>query len=372
MIQVDENGLKKTPLYNHYVKSGARVTDFGGWGLPIQFTKIQTEHDAVRNAVGLFDASHMGEILVTGDDVINWFNQIITNDATKVEDLQAQYTAITKEDGGTLDDLIYYKTDANRIVVTANASNTDKIYDWLVKHNPDNAVKIEDQTDQIGLIAVQGPKADETLQKLTDANLAELAYYRFQPHQTIAGVADVVISRTGYTGETGFELYVPWDETQKVWDALLEAGQEFGIAECALGARDTLRLEAGLALYGNDLSEDINPYEGGIGFAVKLDKEAHFPGKDVLAAHRAKEQKRVSRGFELTGKGIARQHSKVFDKDDNEIGEVTSGTKSPTFGKSIGYMLVDKDAAPFGEKVTIEVRNKRIQADVVKKNWLKR
>lgn len=370
--ELDENGVKKTPMYDLYVKRGAKITDFGGWAMPIQFTSIQEEHEAVRNRVGLFDASHMGEIEVTGDDVIGWINKLITNDATKVENGQAQYCAMTKEDGNTLDDLIWYKDNDKRLMITCNAGNQDKIYNWVVAHNENNEVNIDFQSNRIGLVAIQGPKSEAVLAKVTDADLSAIKYYHFERNHTVAGVDNVVISRTGYTGEDGFELYIPWNESMKVWEALYEAGQEFGIAECALGARDTLRLEAGLPLYGNDLSEEINPYEGGIAFFVKLDKEADFPGKEALKAHKALDKKRVSRGFEITGKGIARQHYLVYDAEGNEIGEVTSATKGPTVGKAIGFMLVDKDAAPLGGEVFIDIRGKKVAADVVKKDWLKR
>ena len=374
MPRVDENGLKKTPMYDYYVEQGLTITDFGGWGLPIQFTKITEEHKAVRERVGLFDAGHMGEIRITGEKALDFVNRLITNDATKVKDNQAMYTAVTNEDGGTLDDVIFYKRSDEKITFTPNASNTQKIYDWFVQHNKDNEVEIEDITDDYGLIAIQGPKAEATLQKITEADLSDLAPFMYLSDQKVADIKNVVISRTGYTGEDGFELYVPFDAQVDIWKALLEAGAEFSIAECALGARDTLRLEAGLALYGNDLSEEINPIEGGIGFVVKTDdkKEVDYPGKEALEAYRKKADKRLSRGFELTGRGIARAGMAVQAEDGTKIGIVTSGTKSLTFGKSIGYVLIDKEYAKFGNEIFIEVRKKLVPAEIVKKDWLRR
>lgn len=374
MPRVDENGLKKTPMYDYYVEQGLTITDFGGWGLPIQFTKITEEHKAVRERVGLFDAGHMGEIRITGEKALDFVNRLITNDATKVKDNQAMYTAVTNEDGGTLDDVIFYKRSDEKITFTPNASNTQKIYDWFVQHNKDNEVEIEDITDDYGLIAIQGPKAEATLQKITEADLSDLAPFMYLSDQKVADIKNVVISRTGYTGEDGFELYVPFDAQVDIWKALLEAGAEFTIAECALGARDTLRLEAGLALYGNDLSEEINPIEGGIGFVVKTDdkKEVDYPGKEALEAYRKKADKRLSRGFELTGRGIARAGMAVQAEDGTKIGIVTSGTKSLTFGKSIGYVLIDKEYAKFGNEIFIEVRKKLVPAEIVKKDWLRR
>ncbi len=374
MIQTDSNGLKKTPLYDYYVDElGAKITDFGGWALPIQITKIQEEHDAVRNSVGLFDASHMGEVRVAGEGALEWLNGIVTNNILGTDDNQGVYTAVTNEEGGTLDDLIIYKLSDDNLMLTPNSGNYEKIYEWLQDHN-DGDVEITNETADYGLIAIQGPNSEKVLSKLTDTDLSAIKSYRFETGTTVGGVDNVVISRTGYTGEDGFELYIPWDETLNIWKQLVEAGEEYDIAECALGARDTLRLEAGLALYGNDLSEDINPIEGGIGFTVKTGdkKEEDYPGKQALEEFRAKDHKRQSRGFELKGRGIARPGMKVKLEDGTEIGEVTSGTKSPTFDIALGNMLIDNNHSDFGNEVFIEVRNKLVPAEVVRKDWLRR
>lgn len=374
MPRLDEKGLKKTPLYDYYLEKGLDITDFSGWGLPIQFTKIKEEHQAVRDSVGLFDAGHMGEVRITGEKALEFVNGLITNDATKVEDNQAMYTAVTNEEGGTLDDVIFYKRSDEWITFTPNASNTEKIYNWFVAHNTNHEVEIENVTDDYGLIAIQGPKAEAVLQKVTDIDLATLAPFHYLSDQEVAKVKQVVISRTGYTGEDGFELYMPYEEQLTLWKHLLEAGAEFDILECGLGARDTLRLEAGLALYGNDLSESINPIEGGIGFVVKTGekKAVDYPGKSALEAYRKQEDKQLSRGFELIGRGIARSGMLVQTEDSTEIGVVTSGTKSLTFNKSIGYVLVDKKYADYGNEVYINIRNKPVAAKIVKKDWLRR
>ncbi|AMB93760.1 glycine cleavage system aminomethyltransferase GcvT [Aerococcus sanguinicola] len=370
-MSVNLEGLKHSPLFDYYVEKGLNLTDFGGWALPIQFTSQIDEHHAVRNKVGLFETSHMGEIIVKGEEAENFLNSLITNDISKCAVNQAQYTAVVKEDGGTLDDLINYRKAEDEFMVTPNGANKEKILAWLNEHN-DGQVEITDISDQVGLIPIQGPKAQAVLEKLTDTDLDSIKPFHFLDDQTVAGIDHVMISRTGYTGEDGFELYLKWEDTADLWKALLEAGEEYGIQECGLGARDTLRLEGGMCLYGQDLTEDINPLEGGIGFAVKVDKEVPFIGQDYLKAQKEGEQKRQSRGFELTGKGIAREGYKVYNKDGEEIGFVTSGTKSPTFGKAIGYMIVDKGATEFGDEVLIQVRKKQVPALVCKKDWLRR
>ena len=374
MPETDEKGLKKTPLYDYYMEKKLKLTDFGGWALPIQITKLAEEHEAVRERVGLFDCAHMGEIRVTGTRALEFVNGLITNDATKLVVNQAMYTAITNEDGGTLDDVIFYKQADDSFLFTPNAANTEKILNWFKQHNHDEMVTVEDLSDEIGLIAIQGPKAEAVLQKLTATDLAEIKTYHYLPNQTVADIDQVAISRTGYTGEAGFELYVPFDQQLIIWKALLEAGAEFGIQECGLGARDTLRLEAGLPLYGNDMSETINPSEGGIAFTVKTgeQKETEYPGRVALAAHKEKENKRISRGFELKDRGIARPGMTVKNTDGTEIGTVTSGTMSPTFNKAIGFMLIDKQHAKLGDEVFIEVRKKLVPAEIVKKDWLRR
>lgn len=374
MAQIDENGRKKTPMYDYYIENDIKLSDFHGWALPIQFTKLAEEHAVVRESVGIFDVAHMGQIRITGEKAMEFVNSIVTNDASKAKDNHAMYTAITNEDGGTLDDVIFYKHSNNELIFTPNASNTDKIYNWFNDHKKDGRLQIENLSDDYGLIAIQGPKAEATLQKLTEVNLSEIKPFQFLSNQQVGGVNQVIISRTGYTGEDGFEIYMPFEEQVNIWKQLLKAGEEFEIRECGLGARDTLRLEAGLALYGNDLSEEINPIEGGIGFAVKTGakKEADYPGKEALEAYRAQEYRKTSYGFELLDRGIARDGMPVTLEDGTDIGYVTSGTQSPTFGKAIGFVLIDNQYAKLGDKVFISIRKRQVPAKLVKKDWLKR
>ncbi len=371
MSQVD-NELKRTPLYAYYQSQGIALADFHGWALPIQFDKIQTEHDAVRQRVGLFETSHMGEISVSGPDAENFINSIITNDIRVVEVNQAQYTAIVNDDGGTLDDLIIYKLAGDKFLFTPNGSNTDKILAWLKNNLGNYQVNIDDLSDTMGLIAIQGPRAIDVLQKLTNEDLSVVKAFHFIEKVTIGSIADVLISRTGYTGEDGFELYCQWKQTEALWLELLKAGQAEGITECGLGSRDTLRLEAGMSLYGQELDETINPLEAGISFAVKLNKVDAFIGQASLKAIKEAGTQRISRGFELLSKGIARQDYLVYNAQGEEIGRVTSGTQSPTFKQAIGFMLLTKSEADLGQEVYIQIRKKRIPAVITKKDWLKR
>lgn len=371
-VQLDANGLKKTPMYDYYIEKGASITDFGGWGLPIQISKIQEEHDAVRNAVGLFDASHMGEVRVKSAkmNAYDWWNGLITNDVHKITfDGKAQYTAVCKEDGGMLDDMIYYRKNAEEFVATPNGSNREKIVKWMNDHNQDGQVEITDETYDWGLIAVQGPKAEELVSRLTDTDLSAIEYYSYKEDQVVGGIERVQLSRTGYTGEAGFELYVPAEHMVELWKKLVEAGQDLGVVECALGARDTLRLEAGLPLYGNDFDESVNPIAGGIAFAVPKAKEADYIGKEAIAAYRAGEKKEASRGFKMDGKQIARHGMIVKNLEGEEIGVVTSGTKSPTLGYPLGFMRVDASYKE-GDKVHVIIRDKEVEATLTKKDWL--
>ncbi|MGF3067105.1 glycine cleavage system aminomethyltransferase GcvT [Facklamia sp. P12945] len=371
-VQLDENGLKKTPMYDYYIEKGCKITDFGGWGLPIQITKIAEEHEAVRNAVGLFDASHMGEVRVKSAkmNAYDWWNGLITNDVHKATfNGKAQYTAVCKEDGGILDDLIYYRRNDDEFVATPNGSNREKIVQWMHDHNQEGQVEITDETYDWGLIAVQGPNAEELLARITDTNLKEIEYYSYKQDQVVAGFDRVQISRTGYTGEEGFELYIPAEHMLEIWKKLVEEGQDLGVKECALGARDTLRLEAGLPLYGNDFDESVNPIAGGIAFAAPKAKEADYIGKEAIAAYRAGDKKEASRGFKIDGKQIARHGMEVKNQEGEVIGVVTSGTKSPTLGYPLGFMRVATDYK-VGDKVIIDIRGKEIEAELTKKDWL--
>lgn len=363
---------KRTPLFSYYQEKGLRLIDFGGWALPISFTKIQEEHEAVRKTAGLFDVSHMGEMSIRGQHAKKWLNTIVTNDLTKMSVNEAQYTTLVNEQGGTLDDLLVFQLAEDHFWLTPNAANTTKIWHWLKQQRAQNKVELENLSEKYGLLALQGPKAKEILSKLTDTDMEKIKPFCFLPDQTVASIKGVLISRTGYTGEDGFELYVPWESVRSLWEAFMAVGKTEGLQECGLGARDTLRLEAGMALYGHELSESVTPLEGGVGFAVKLEKDQEFIGQQTLKQQKALGLKQVSRGFELVGKGIAREGYAVLNQEKEPIGVVTSGTKSPTLGKSIGMMLIDKDFAMYGGEVLIQIRKKQIPAKITKKDWLRR
>lgn len=370
MAEISGQKLLQTPLYDYYQENNLKVIDFGGWALPIQFTKIAEEHQAVREKAGIFDVSHMGEISVRGKQAVDWLNKLVTNDVTSIDINQAQYNTMVNEAGGTLDDLLLFKFSDDHFLVTPNATNTEKIYSWMEKHL-EESIEIENISRAYGLIALQGPSAERILKTMTQTDLSNLKTYHFLPSERFGDIDEVIVSRTGYTGEDGFELYVKWEYTQKLWEKLLRAGTIHGLKECGLGARDTLRLEAGMSLYGQELTEEISPLEGGIGFAVKVDKKQPFIGQTILKKQKTEGLNRISRGFELIDKGIARHDYPVLNQNGEEIGLVTSGTQSPTLKKSIGMMLLNKDDAKLGNTVWIQVRKKKLAALITKKDWLK-
>lgn len=366
----EENELQRTPLYPYYQENNVKLIDFGSWALPIQFTKLKEEHQAVRERVGIFDVSHMGEIKVSGDKAADWLNKLITNDVTKIEPDQAVYTLVTNEKGGILDDIIIFKLSATEYLLTPNASNTDKIWNWLEEHKEDG-VELTDQSKDTGLIAIQGPKAKDIVAEIFGNEALDIENYHFKQNVSGEGLDDVLLSRTGYTGEDGYECYVKWDQTETLWKKFLEAGAPYEIAECGLGSRDTLRLEAGMPLYGQDLSEDVTPLEAGLRFAVKWDKKEPFIGQEALEEQKEAGTTYLSRGFEVSGRGIAREGYPVFNDQDEEIGVVTSGTQSPTLGKSIGFMRIKKAGIKLGDTVKIQVRKNKVDATITKKNFLK-
>ncbi|RHW36567.1 glycine cleavage system aminomethyltransferase GcvT [Lysinibacillus yapensis] len=366
-----EAALKQTPLFEVYEKYGGKVIDFGGWALPVQFSGILEEHAAVRTEAGLFDVSHMGEVLVVGKDAESYINYLVTNDVTTLEVNQAQYTAMCYPDGGTVDDLLVYKLANQKYLLVINAANIEKDYDWMRQHVK-GEVTLQNISDDTAQLAIQGPKAETILQKLTETDLSEIRPFEFAQQVTVSGIANILVSRTGYTGEDGFELYLAADQVAALWEKLLEAGSEEGLKPCGLGARDTLRLEARLALYGQDISSEISPLEAGIGFVVKTKKESDFIAKDVLAAQRKEGVKRKLVGIEVIGRGIPRHGYKVVSEGGDEIGFVTSGTQSPTLKKSIGLALISTEYAVVGTPLKVEIRNKPIEAIVVKAPFYKR
>lgn len=363
------NELKRTPLFDSYAKYGGKTIDFGGWELPVQFSSIKEEHDAVRNRAGLFDVSHMGEIFVEGPDALNYLQKLLSNDISKIAIGGAQYSAMCYENGGVVDDLLTYRLDENLYLLCVNASNIEKDFEWMQKQQEGDIV-LTNKSDEYAQIALQGPYAQEVLQTLTTTDLAEIKYFKFQNNVTVGGY-DVLVSRSGYTGEDGFEIYGTPEAIVSLWDQILEAGKEQGVIATGLGARDTLRFEACLPLYGQELSKDITPLEAGISFAVKLQKDPMFIGQEALIAQKEAGLPRKSVGVEMIEKGIPRHGYKVF-KDGVEIGEVTTGTQSPMTKRNIGLVLIDATFAEIGIEVEIEIRNKFVKAVTVATPFYKR
>lgn len=362
--------LKRTPLFSVYKEYGGKTIDFGGWELPVQFSSIKEEHEAVRTKAGLFDVSHMGEVEVKGTGGLAYLQKVVTNDVSKLKDGGAQYTAMCYENGGTVDDLLVYKIAENHYLLVINASNIEKDYNWLQSHL-DEDVTIENLSEKTAQLALQGPLAEQVLQKLVHGTqLNEIGFFKFQQEVNIAG-KPALVSRTGYTGEDGFEIYCSSDDAVALWHEILSAGKEEGVLPCGLGARDTLRFEANLALYGQELSSDISPLEAGIGFAVKLNKETDFIGKAALLAQKTNGVPRKIAGIEMIDRGIPRHGYLVFNGD-KLIGEVTTGTQSPTLKKNIGLALIESEYAGTGSEVEVEIRGKRLKAKVVPTPFYKR
>ncbi|WP_340085079.1 glycine cleavage system aminomethyltransferase GcvT [Siminovitchia sp. FSL H7-0308] len=356
--------LKRTPLYPLYEKYGAKTIDFGGWDLPVQFSSIKEEHEAVRERAGIFDVSHMGEVLVTGKESEAFLQKLMTNDVSKLKKGGAQYTAMCYENGGVVDDLLIYRLDEEEYLLIVNAANTEKDVAWLTQY-ADKDVEVKNVSDQYALIAIQGPKAQLILQKIVkNVDLRDVKFFKFQQNVDVNG-AKALVSRTGYTGEDGFEIYCSPKDATQIWEDLLKAGKEEGIQPCGLGARDTLRFEATLPLYGQELSPDISPLEAGIGFAVKLNKEEDFIGKEALTKQKENGVSRRLVGIEMLERGIPRHGYSVY-KNDEEIGFVTSGTQSPTLKKNIGLALIQSEYSEVGNELEVAVRKKRLQAKIIK------
>jgi len=348
---------------------GAKTIDFGGWALPVQFSSIKEEHEAVRTRAGLFDVSHMGEIDVKGEKALDYLQKMMTNDVSKLKVNGAQYTAMCYEDGGTVDDLLVYKYSEEHYLLVVNAANTVKDYDWLEEHIIEG-VSLNNISNEMAQLAIQGPKAEVILQRLTNTDLSSIGFFKFQADLMIAGIKTLV-SRTGYTGEDGFELYTASEDAPALWKAILAAGEPENILPCGLGARDTLRFEAKLALYGQELTKDISPLEAGIGFAVKTSKEADFAGKSALLRQRENGLERKLVGIEMIGRGIPRTNYPVY-KGEELIGEVTTGTQSPTLKKNVGLALIKKEYTEMDTELDVEIRNKRVQAKVIPSPFYKR
>lgn len=355
--------MKKTPLYDKHVEQKGKIIDFGGWALPVEYSGIISEHEAVRNAAGLFDVSHMGEVTVLGKDAEKYIQEIITNDISTLNNYQIAYTTMCYLDGGVVDDLLVYKINNEKYLLVINASNTEKDFEWLKSHVSGEVV-IKNVSADYAQLALQGPKAEMILQKLTDKNLNEIEFYHFSENVHIENI-NTLVSRTGYTGEDGFEIYLHSEDGAKLWDLLLAAGEEDGLIPTGLGSRDTLRFEACLPLYGQEIDKDITPLEAGLGFCVKLSKD-NFIGKDSLVKQKSEGLKRKIVAFEMVERGIPRSHYEVF-ADDRKIGYVTTGSYSPTLKKNIGLALIESDYAKEGTEIEVVIRNKNIKATIIKK-----
>ena len=368
--------LKRTALFEEHQRLGGRLIDFGGWELPVQYTGVMDEHLACRNAIGLFDVSHMGEVHVEGEGSENYLNYLVSNNVMKIADGQAQYTAMCNEQGGIVDDLIIYRKMRTRYLVVVNASNTDKDFSWMRKILESNRarfpkVQISNQSTQYTQIAIQGREAVTVLQTLTHTPLASIKTYWFA-EGTVLNSIPAVLARTGYTGEDGFEIYVPWDNGPAVWRALLEAGAKYGIKACGLGARDTLRLEMKYPLYGNELGDETSPLETGLGWVTKLDK-GDFVGRASIVAGKEKGLKKALVGLRLLERGIPRHGYMVHTADGSApIGIVTSGTQSPSNQVAIGVASIDPAHAAIGTQITVEIRGVKIPAEIVSTPFYKR
>ena len=357
---------KKTPLYDNHVALGGKIVPFGGYLLPVQYEGVIKEHMAVRTEAGLFDVSHMGELMLTGPDALLNVQKVTTNDMSGMYDGQVRYSPMCNEQGGVVDDILVYKVHDEAYLLVVNASNKDKDAAWIAGHVSGNAA-FEDISESVAQVALQGPNAVPILASLVaDAEIPK-KYYSFVKEADVKGIK-CLISRTGYTGELGYELYCAAADGPKLWDLLLEAGKEHGLVPCGLGARDTLRLEAAMPLYGHEMDDTVSPLETDLGAFVKLDK-ADFIGKDALIA--AGEPKRCRVGLKVTGRGIVREHCPVY-AGDTQIGMTTSGTHCPFIGMPVAMALMDKVYGEIGTAVEVDVRGRRIAAEVVPLPFYKR
>ncbi|HHV63891.1 MAG TPA: glycine cleavage system aminomethyltransferase GcvT [Peptococcaceae bacterium] len=355
--------MKKTPLYDLHLAAGGKIIDFGGWALPVEYEGILKEHETVRSAAGLFDVSHMGEILVQGPDAEKFLQKMLTNDISTMQDYQVYYTLMCYPDGGVVDDLIVYRYKPDHYLLVVNAANTAKDFAWLKEHE-EGQVIVTDVSEQYAQLALQGPLAQTILQALTATNLNEVKFFRFLPGLTVSGIP-ALVSRTGYTGEDGFELYVEPAKAPELWQAILAEGQKHGLKPIGLGARDTLRFEAALPLYGHELSPEITPLEAGLGMFVKLNK-ADFIGKEALAKQKAEGVPRKLVGFEMIERGLPRSEYEV-QKNGKSIGHVTTGGLAPSLKKNVGLALIESQYAQEGETIEIVIRKNNPQARIIPK-----
>ncbi len=364
---MSEENLKMTSLHDTHIKYGGKMVPFAGWEMPVQYKAgVIAEHMAVRTKAGMFDVSHMGEITCKGPDAEKNLNHLLTNDYTGMKDGQARYSPMCNEEGGVVDDLIVYRRSAEDFLMVVNAANKDKDFAWVKAHQIGDVV-FEDISDTIGQIALQGPLAKQILRKLVAEESIPTEYYAATYDNDMCGTK-VMISTTGYTGEDGVEIYMPMDKAPEIWEALMEAGSDEGLIPCGLGARDTLRLEAGMPLYGHEMDDTITPKEALLSIFVKMDKP-EFIGKDAIAVKTPPTRKKV--GLEVTGRGIIREHMDVY-RNGKKIGVTTSGTMCPYIKKACACALIDADQRELGEEVEVDVRGRMVKAKMVKSQFYKR
>ena len=359
--------MKNTALTQKHIELGAKMVSFAEYNMPVQYKGVNIEHETVRSGVGVFDVSHMGEFIIKGENALDLIQKISSNDASKLFPGRAQYSCMPNDEGGIVDDLLIYMLAENEYMLVVNASNIKKDWDWISSNNS-FAAEMIDVSDNISLLAVQGPKANKVLQKLTSVNLSDIKYYHFTKGE-FAGVDNVILSATGYTGSGGFELYIPNEVANEVWTKLFEAGEEENISPIGLAARDTLRLEMGFCLYGNDIDDTTSPLEAGLGWITKFSKE--FINSDSLKKQKEEGVKNKLIAFELLERGIPRKDYLIKDSNGNTIGRVTSGTMGPSVKKAIGMGYVKKEFSQEGQEIYLEIRNKLIAAKISKAPFYK-
>lgn len=360
--------MKNTALSHVHESLGAKMVPFAGYNMPVQYEGVNAEHEIVRTGVGVFDVSHMGEFFLKGENALALIQKVTSNDASKLVDGKAQYSCLPNNEGGIVDDLIIYKIEDNHYMIVVNASNIEKDWNWISKHN-DLGVEMQDLSESYSLLAIQGPKAAEAMQSLTSIDLINMPYYTFQIGK-FAGVDNVTVSATGYTGSGGFEIYFKNEDAETIWNKVFEAGASFGIKPIGLAARDTLRLEMGFCLYGNDINDTTSPLEAGLGWITKFDKE--FTNSENLKKQKEEGVTRKLVAFELTERGIPRHDYEIADANGNVVGIVTSGTMSPSLGKAIGLGYVPTTLSAVDSEIFIRIRNKDIAAKVVKLPFYKK
>ena len=355
--------MKNTALTDVHIALGAKMVPFAGYNMPVQYEGVNIEHETVRNGVGVFDVSHMGEFLIEGPKALDLIQKVTSNDASKLTVGRAQYSCLPNENGGIVDDLIIYKMKEESYLLVVNASNIDKDWNWISKYNEEFGAEMKNLSDEYSLLAIQGPKAVEAMQSLTEVDLSAIKFYHFAVDK-FAGRDNVIISATGYTGSGGFEIYCKNEDAKDVWEKVFEAGKDYGIKPIGLAARDTLRLEMGYCLYGNDIDDSTSPIEAGLGWITKFTKD--FVNADALKAQKEAGAERKLIAFELTERGIPRQGYDIVNEAGNIVGKVTSGTQSPSLGKGIGLGYVPTELSKVDQTINIQIRKKAIPAKVVK------